>query len=68
MKNKKTATIELVEFQDFLSDNETTYAYHRPSSKILNVSMNGNIKIYKNGECVWQTTQPYSAIEKYNEL
>ena len=37
-------------------------------NKRLVCSLNGNIKVLVANEVVWQGTQPFSAIEAYNEI
>ena len=37
-------------------------------NKRIVCSLNGNIKVIVAGEVVWQGTQPFSAIEAYNEI
>lgn len=57
----------LSDLQSWVNEHETVYASNG-KDKMLKVSAGGVFKVYHNGLVYWQTMQPYTAVEKYNEL
>ncbi len=60
--------INLAELQEWLSDEEVTYASSSRERKRLTVSFNGTLKVMVDGKTVWQGIQPFSAVEAYNTI
>lgn len=65
MKNQE---LEIAPLQEWMAENEVTYASSTHPKKKLNMTMNGGFKLYHNNEVVWQGIQPFRAIEKYNAI
>jgi len=56
---------ELSEFQ------QTEYTIFRSSNKPqkqLICTLRGSFEVWHNGEKVWECMQPFTAVEKYNEI
>jgi len=67
-KRLKPHTVTLEEFQDWYAKEDVLFASSSRENKRIVCSLNGNIKVIVAGEVVWQGTQPFSAIEAYNEI
>ena len=68
MAKIKPHVVTIEEFQDWYSKEDVLFASSSRENKRLVCSLNGNIKVLVAGKVVWQGTQPYSAIEAYNEI
>ena len=68
MAKLKPHTVTLEEFQDWYAKEDVLFASSSRENKRLVCSLNGNIKVLVAGQIVWQGTQPFSAIEAYNEI
>ncbi len=70
----KDIKIELPLLQDFLETEKVLFA--RTNTKQIQITLRGNIEIWvkeekqswKQAELYWQGIQPYSVLEKYNDL
>jgi hypothetical protein len=60
--------LDLNEFQEWIATKSTMYAKCSVSDKELRITFNGGFQIFHKGEKVFECMQPYTAIEKYNEL
>ena len=60
----------LSQLQDFLNNNKSTFCHKvtKKGRKDLMVNMRGGFEVYKNNTLIWEGMQPYSALEKYNEI
>lgn len=65
MKNHE---IELAQLQEWMNEYEATYASSTHPKKRLAMTMSGSFKLYHNSEVAWQGKQPFTAVEKYNEI
>lgn len=65
---RKHHEIELEPLQEWINSNEIVYASSSRENKRLVFTMNGYFKLIVTGKVVWQGTQPYSAVERYNEI
>ena len=68
MSKLKPHVVTLEEFQDWYAKEDVLFASSSRENKRLVCSLNGNIKVLVASEVVWQGTQPFSAIEAYNEI
>lgn len=68
--SNKPHIISLPELQEWMETNEALYASAQGSgeNKRLTVTMSGGFKLYHNRQVVWEGTQPFTAVEKYNNL
>jgi predicted Rdx family selenoprotein len=64
--SRKPHLIDLKELQDWMLKEEMLYA--TDGTKKLTINTAGSFTIRVKGEIVWQGIQPFSAVEKYNEL
>ena len=60
--------LELKDFNEWLGATTTMYAKCSVSDKELRVTFNGGFQIFHKGEKVFECMQPFTAIEKYNNL
>ena len=66
MKTKHLIEInQLLEFKD---SNEVIYASSSSENKKFTISLHGGYRVYVNNELKFESTQPYPAIEFYNEI
>jgi hypothetical protein len=58
---------DLVEFQNTRS---ITFLYRseKKHSKSLKCTLRGNYEVLENDKVIFETTQPFAAIEKYNSI
>jgi len=68
MSRLQRQILDLNEFQEWIATQTTMYAKCSVSDKELRVTFNGNFQIFHKGEKVYECMQPFTAIEKYNEL
>lgn len=64
MKNK----IELTDFQEFYEGQETVYERSTYENKTISITLKGTIIVRQGSKIVYQGTQPYQAVESYNEI
>jgi len=64
----KIHKVTLEEFQDWYESEDVLFVSSSRENKRLVCSLNGDIKVLVAGEVVWQGTQPFSAVEAYNQV
>lgn len=64
----KKHEINLEELREWQQEQKFLYASSSSEKKRLYVTLRGSYEVWKDGKKVLETMQPYSAVEKYNEL
>ncbi len=60
--------INLAELQQWLAEEDVTFASSTRERKRLTATFNGTLKVMVAGKTVWQGIQPFSAVEAYNAI
>ena len=68
MSKNRRQILKLNDFNDWLNEKTTMYAMCSISNKELRVTFKGAYQIFHKGEKIFECMQPFTAIEKYNEI
>lgn len=60
--------LEVNSLIDWVSNRSERYAYDSKNEKELRYLFSGSYQVFSKGELIWQGSQPYRAVEKYNSL
>jgi hypothetical protein len=60
--------ITLEGLQEFISEEEVSFAYSTRENKRLVCTLKGTLKVKVGNKVVWQGMQPFTAVEKYNGI
>ena len=64
----KKHKIELEELRKWQQEEKQLYASSSHDEKKLYLTFRGSFEIYHKGQKVFETMQPFTAVERYNEL
>ena len=64
----KPHEINLEELIDFQTNEKVLYASSTKENKQLYITLRGSYEVWHNKEKVLETMQPFTAVEKYNEI
>lgn len=60
--------VELEELMKFANEEKVMFASSSKENKKLFITLRGSYEVWHNGKRVWETMQPFIAVEKYNEI
>lgn len=66
-KHNQPHTIDLEGLQSWKETGRLLYASSSREPKRLYCTLNGTFQLEYRGEIIWQGTQPFSAVEAYND-
>jgi len=64
----KKHTIELTDLVEWQSEDKHLFASSTRGNKQIYATLRGSYEVWQNGVRILETMQPFTAVEKYNEL